>query len=128
MTKITLPIYYDQEFKTKPSKRFLVGMNWYRNAHYLLSNKVKDHYHDLVKEAIQDIKFEKVSLEYTVYVSRKNTDGHNIRSVIEKFFLDGLVSAGALPDDSIDYVVGDSSKYLLDKDNPRVEIIIKEIK
>lgn len=86
MTTITLPIYYDQEFKTKPSKRFLVGMNWYRNAHYLLSNKVKDHYHDLVKEAIQDTKFEKVSLEYIVYVGRKNTDGHNIRSVIEKFF------------------------------------------
>lgn len=27
---ITLPIYWEQSFKTKPSKFVLVGMNWYR--------------------------------------------------------------------------------------------------
>ena len=73
-------------------------------------------------------KFTKVEIKYTVYVGRRNTDGHNIRAVIEKFFLDGLVECGALPDDSIDYVVGDYSEYLIDKLNPRIEILITEVK
>lgn len=29
---VILPIYYTQEFKTKPNKTSLVGMNLYRNA------------------------------------------------------------------------------------------------
>lgn len=101
-------------------------MNWYRNAHYLVSNKVKSHYHELVEEQIRSEKFKKIKLEYRVYVGRRNTDGHNIRAVIEKFFLDGMVEGGHLPDDSIDYVIGDSSFYFIDKENPRIEINIIE--
>jgi hypothetical protein len=125
--KITLPIYYEQKFKTKKSKNILIGMNWYRNSHHNVSNKIKEHYHNLVSKLIVDNKFTKINIDYTVYVSRKNTDGHNIRAVIEKFFLDGLVVAGAIPDDSIDFVVSDSSRYLQDKENPRIEIIITNI-
>ena len=124
MIQITLPIHYTQTYKTKKSKTFLVGMNWYRNAHYLVSNKVKEHYHGLVSRALGKQYFNKIKLKYRVYVGRKNTDGHNIRSVIEKFFLDGLVEGGLIKDDSIDYVIGDSSYYFLDKENPRIEITI----
>lgn len=120
--KITLPIYYTQVLKTKPSRTILVGMNWYRNCHHSLSNKVKSHYHDLVKVAVGGIKLGQINPKYTIYVARKNTDGHNIRAVVEKFFLDGLVECGAIEDDSIDFVKGDSSVYLQDKDNPRIEI------
>lgn len=124
MTTITLPIYYTQTFRTKKSKTFLVGMNWLRNAHYLVSNKVKKDYHEIVAKQLKSLTFKKIRLEYRVYVSRRNTDGHNIRAVIEKFFLDGLVECGAIKDDSIDYVIGDTSEYFLDKENPRIEIDI----
>lgn len=97
-------------------------MNWYRNAHFILSNKVKSHYHELVSKAIKENKFKKISPRYTIYVGRKNTDGPNIRALIEKFFLDGLVKSGAIEDDSINFVISDSSVYLLDKENPRAEI------
>jgi len=127
MVTITLPIYYTQDYKTKKSKTFLVGLNWYRNAHHRFSNIVKIHYHELVLQAIGDNKFKKIKLLYRVYVGRKNIDGSNIRSVIEKFFLDGLVESGAIQDDSIEYVVGDSSEYYIDKENPRIEITIIEI-
>lgn len=122
--KITLPIYYTFQYRTKKDKVVLVGMNAYRNWHHNISNKVKAHYHELVKELVGNKKFKQISPRYTVFVSRKNTDGHNIRAVIEKFFLDGLVECGALPDDSIDYVLGDSSSYKQDKLNPRIEIEI----
>lgn len=124
---ITLPIHYTQDFKTKKAKTFLVGLNWYRNAHYRLSNIVKSHYHDLTKEAIGNNKFNKVEIEYRVYVARHGTDGPNVRSIIEKFFLDGLVECKALHDDNTDYVVADRSYYFIDSENPRIEITILEV-
>lgn len=124
---IILPIHYTQDFKTKKPKTILVGMNWYRNAHYLVSNKVKHHYHELVSNQLTSCSFNKIRLEYRVYVGRRNTDGHNIRAVIEKFFLDALVTYSHIKDDSIDYVIGDTSEYFLDKDQPRIEITIVEV-
>jgi hypothetical protein len=45
---ITLPIYYTEKRKTKPDKTIMIGMSWYRNAHYHLQNKLKQHYNQLV--------------------------------------------------------------------------------
>lgn len=104
----------------------MVGLNWYRNAHYLTSNRVKHHYHELVAEQLKDFKFTKIKLLYKVYAARNGTDGHNIRAVIEKFFMDGLVEAGAIADDDISHVLGDTSEYYIDKDNPRIDIEIIE--
>jgi len=122
---ITLPIHYTIKRKKK-DKIILVGMNWYRNSHYIESNIVKEAYHKMIKDLIGDQKFSKIIVEYKVYLQRKGTDGQNIRAVIEKFFLDGLVKAGTIKDDSADYVIGDSSQYFYDKKNPRIEIEIKE--
>jgi len=128
MLKLTFPIYYTQEFKKKPPKTFLVGLNWYRNAHHMLSNKVKHHYHDLVEQQIGDNKFDKVLIIYHIFAKRNGTDGHNIRAVMEKFICDGLVECGVIKDDSIDYLVGDESVYRMDSENPRVEVFIEEYK
>ena len=125
---IVLPIYYEQKFKTKKSKTFLVGLNWYRNAHHSISNKVKHDYHELVmKQCVSEEFHGKIKLHYRVYVARKNTDGSNIRSVIEKFLLDGLVEGGHINNDTIEYVVGDTSNYYQDKENPRMEIDIETV-
>jgi len=122
--KFTLPIHYTERYKTKKPKTFLVGLNWYRNAHFLANNKVKHHYHELVKDQIGKNKFSKIRLHYKVYAARNGTDGHNIRAVIEKFFMDGLVDCGAIEDDDISHVLGDTSEYFIDKENPRIEIEI----
>jgi len=126
MIKLTFPIYYVQEFKTKPSKTFLVGLNWYRNAHHMLSNKVKAHYHELVKQQIGNTKFDKIKITYHIYAGRNGTDGHNIRAVMEKFICDGLVEAGCIKDDSIEFLKRDSSIYFIDKENPRIEVYIED--
>jgi hypothetical protein len=124
--KIVLPIYYDFTFRTKKPKRILVGLNWYRNAHHRVSNNVKIHYHELTAKAVGGNKFGRIKLVYKVYAGRNGTDGHNIRAVIEKFFMDGLVECGAIVDDDISHVIGDTSEYYIDKDNPRIEIEIIE--
>lgn len=124
---LTFPIYYTQEFKTKKDRKLLVGLNNYRNWHHYLSNAIKIYYHDLTRAKIGNNKFTKVKMHYKVYAARGGTDGPNIRSIMEKFILDGLVECGALQDDSIEFLTGDTSEYFIDKSNPRFEVDIEEI-
>lgn len=122
--RITLPIYYTIKYKTKKDKTILIWMNWLRNAHYMLSNKIKKHYHHLVAEQVKNTRYTQITIEYKVFIKRKNTDYHNIRSVIEKFFLDALVENWNIKDDSFDYVKWDSCEVFIDKEDPRIEILI----
>lgn len=128
MTKFVLPIYYTQKFKTKKDKTFLVGLNWYRNAHYMINNKVKKYYHELVEEQSDGKSFDRIVVKYRIYAKRNGTDGHNIRSIIEKYFLDGLVECGIIEDDDTEHVLGSASEFYIDKDNPRCEIELIEVK
>ena len=61
---------------------------------------------------------------YKIYVANKRTDGGNVRSIIEKFFLDALVENKILENDTIDFISKDSSEYFIDKNNPRAEIYL----
>lgn len=126
--KITLPIYYTIVKKTKKNQTILVWMNWYRNAHFHISNKVKHYYHSLIAEEIGDVKFDKIKLKYKVYIKRSWTDYHNVRSILEKFFLDWLVENWNIIDDNEKYVLWDlGCEVFKDSENPRIEIeIIKE--
>lgn len=125
--KIILPIYYTFKFKTKKDRKILVGLNWYRNAHFISSNDVKHYFHELIGEQKIDKKFKTLVPEYHVYVKAKNADGPNVRSIIEKFVLDGLKEHGIIEDDNVTIVKGDSSKYFIDNENPRIEIFLKEV-
>ena len=121
--KFILPLYIEL-WKIK-KKKILVWLNWYRNAHYFEVNKVKKIYHQIVKEKAGNIKIEeRIYLIYKVYIKNKRTDYHNIRSIIEKFFLDWLVENLNIKDDSFDYVGGDECEVFIDKENPRIEIEI----
>lgn len=52
--ELTLPIYV----KTSKKKREqLVGLNWFRNAHYQTKDKIKKHYHKLVSEQLSGVKY-----------------------------------------------------------------------
>lgn len=129
MIQITLPIYYTQEFKTKDNKTFLVGMNWYRNAHHHITNKVKKHYHELVAKALEnnDTKVpNKYILGIRIFYKNPNSDGSNIASLMEKFILDAIQECGIVQDDSFKFHIGtDWVAGTLDKENPRAEIIIQ---
>ena len=127
---ITLPIYYTQEFKTKDPKTHLVGMNAYRNWHYHLSNKVKQHYHDLVHEQAANLTsiFEHFTLDIKVFYKNSSMDGSNVAALMEKFSLDALQSCGVIPQDNVKHHLGTTwSVDSQDRDNPRCEITIKEL-
>lgn len=129
MLKLTLPIYYVEEFKTKPSKTHLIGMNAYRNWHFHLSNKIKHHYHSLVKEQLNGtIISNQYKLFIEIYYKNPAADGANIASIAEKFTLDSLQEFGVTTQDNVKYHLGTTWSIVnQDKLNPRVEITLQEV-
>lgn len=57
------------------------------------------------------------------HCDNKRKDPDNI-SFAKKFILDGLQDAGVITNDGWGQIAGFSDTFILDKDNPRVELII----
>ncbi len=64
--------------------------------------------------------------EITWYEPNANRDYDNI-VFAKKFILDALVELKILPDDSLKYVRRANDEVKIDKENPRIEVVIKEI-
>ena len=120
MISITVPIYYKQSKK----KTVLMGLNWYRNTHYVVNNNAKKFILEIVKDFIEGEPMPDglIHVHYKIYLKRKGSDGGNVRSVVEKYVLDAVKSAGYIKDDVADIIVSDSSEYFYDKKYPRAEI------
>ena len=131
MIKLELPIYHTFQRKTKKDTKILVGMNWYRNAHFRNSNQVKQYYHKLIHSKVtqsQKLK-NKYMVSYTLYPSNSNCDLMNVVSVIDKFLNDALQDCGVVINDNIKFYKSMTAGVKeIDKYNPRIEIKITEIK
>ena len=68
-------------------------------------------------------------VSYTLYPSNSNCDLMNVVSVIDKFLNDALQDCGVVVNDNIKFYKGMTATVKeIDKDNPRIEIKITEIK
>ena len=117
--------------KTKPRKAkqwFILNLNNFRNAHYLVLNRTKINYKAAMANQIQLLPVITcpVTIHYTVYPKTKRSfDIDNVVSIHKKYFQDALVEMGRIEDDDFTRIVGSSESYGgVDKDNPRVEITI----
>lgn len=128
---LVLPLYYCKKYKTKKDKNILMGMNWYRNVNHFLSNEVKHFYHDLVGKQVEGLdKIEKsFYLNMRIFYKNPSSDPSNSIAVIEKFALDGLMAHDVIKEDNVSHHLGSSWEVVeQDKENPRVEIEIIEVK
>jgi len=71
---------------------------------------------------------EPVELEFRWFEPNRKRDPDNFTSAGRKLLLDGLQMAGCLRNDGWKNIAGFSDKWSVDKDNPRVVVIIKEDK
>lgn len=113
----------------------LDNLNDYINAcrsNRAYGNKIKEINQDFCKVAIFDcigktkIK-PPVYIEYHWYEKDRRRDLDNISSFGRKVFQDALVEVGALPGDGWRQIVGFSDKFYIDQENPRVEVVIREV-
>ena len=122
---ITLPVYFQLK-----NKKILVGLSWYRNAHYFESNNVKSYYHNFVELLLKGNtkKFDKYTIEYTYFYKNRLSDTNNVVTVIDKFLQDALILCSVVKKDNVICSVGTKiNSSILDKENPRIEVIIREV-
>lgn len=113
----------------KKQKKYHLNLNNYSGWHYHLKSDLKNFYHETILPQIEGKIFNKINIKFTYYApDKRRRDKANALSVHEKYFCDSLVKAGVLIDDNNDFI-GDCSYHFagLDKDNPRVEIIVSEM-
>lgn len=80
-----------------------------------------------IKQQIFGVKIDNaVHMDYLWVVPDKRTDRDNI-VFARKFIQDSLVQCGVLKDDGWKHVVGFSDRFEVDKENPRIEVLIKEL-
>ena len=71
----------------------------------------------------EPIKNYPVKIQYKWYSKDQRKDLDNI-AFAKKFVNDGLVMSGILKNDSQRFITGFTDEFYVDKDNPRVEIVI----
>lgn len=68
-----------------------------------------------------------VRLWYTFHEPDRRRDHDNVAAFAHKVIQDALVVAEVLRDDGWDEVVGFSDAFILDRINPRIEVMIEEV-
>lgn len=134
--KLILPV----RIQTSANKKFSLNLNTYRNAHHHTKNTAKKNFaadlytrnSQVLNEVIKagnEFAYP-LHLQYKLFTkTKRKCDIANVLSIVDKFACDALVDLGLIVDDNYDYI--SKIEYLwgeVDKDNPRVELIIKELK
>jgi Holliday junction resolvase RusA-like endonuclease len=128
--KIISPLFITLPRKTVKDKRIALNMNTYRNLHHRISNDAKKAYSEALREQLEGLSIQTpVEVTYKVFkASKRRLDKMNVISVVSKFLLDSITEYGCWEDDNDDYVKTETILPTeLDRENPRVEINIKEI-
>lgn len=68
-----------------------------------------------------------VKIHYDFYEQNKKRDQDNVSSFARKVIQDGLVEGGLLKNDGWKNITGSSELFYVDKDNPRIEVTIREV-
>jgi len=109
-------------------KNVPINLNWYRNAHYQQSNKIKVKFKDHIKQQFEGLpKIQtKISIKFVYYAARNNSpDLDNFTSISKKFFQDAMVELGLIEEDNINHIIATSEYYGgIDRENPRVEAFV----
>lgn len=107
-------------------KMVSLNLNQYQNLHYLVRNKIKKYVYKLIIEKCRDQACPESPLHfiYTVYrPTKRKVDLLNIACIVDKLVSDGIVKAGLIPDDNVDYIK--QITYMdggIDRINPRCDL------
>ncbi len=81
-----------------------------------------------IRQCMKGVRIENpVFMEFLWVEPNKRRDKDNISSFGRKVIQDALVQCGVLKDDGWRHVVGFSDRFEVDKENPRIEVKIREV-
>jgi hypothetical protein len=136
--KITLPLSVTLPRKKKADKVFVLNLNIYRNCHHFTLNSAKVAWKSIVFQGCPKLGLTYPHLiapgppylfTYTVFPSsNRKFDLANVLSIIQKFTDDALIEFGIISDDSYKVIPAVDYRFgKVDKENPRVELVITSL-
>lgn len=97
-------------------------------SHFIVYSKMKKKYTELVKSKAEGLPaIQSADFLIQWYCENRRKDPDNITAG-QKFIMDGIVEAGVLPGDGWKQIGQINHKFHVDKDNPRIEVTIYEVK
>lgn len=104
------------------------SLNEYYKSSYQAANMLKQAWKEFVIWIVHDNKLDgnrikQCEIEYATYF--KTNRRHDPDNISPKFVLDGFVEAGLLEDDDYKHILSLTTKCGIDKENPRMEFLIK---
>jgi Holliday junction resolvase RusA-like endonuclease len=125
--------------RKKQARIFVLNLNIYRNTHYIVLNQAKALYKEQVEQAYKEwlsvdadryytFPDEPYIFQYTVYPANNRAfDISNVCAIVDKFTCDALQEMGVIKNDNHKFIPEVLYKIgKVDKDNPRVELEIRE--
>lgn len=102
------------------------------NTHRCQGNNLKKETEDIISayilQQLRRVSITKpVRIDYTWYEQNKKRDLDNVSSFGRKCIQDALVNSRVLFNDGWKQIVGFSDLFYVDKDHPRIEVLITEI-
>ena len=76
--------------------------------------------------ALKGLRLKRVELQFNWYEKNKRRDLDNI-AFAKKFVLDALQDLSVIENDGWKNIAGFSDSFFVDKNNPRVEVVLKEV-
>lgn len=126
---INIPICLEAGIRKK--KNYFLNLNSYNRWYFQEKNQLKKLFKISILKDVRELKpIEKCEITFKIfYPTKRLFDLDNVGSVLSKFTHDVLTEAEIIPDDNYQVV----SKLIfefggIDSENPRAEVIIKEIK
>ena len=115
---------------TLPIRRPIMTTNEARSQHWRNAHRAKHETEALVRSALVRARIRTLAPPIAVSVTwyapnliRRDSDSVDFT---KKAVLDALVKTGVIPDDDWKHVIGASTAVQLDRDNPRIEIVLEE--
>ena len=124
MYKVNLPL----RVQLSKNTYFSINLNAYRNTYFHTLNKAKIVFKEIIAAQLESIPYiSSCKLTYILYPKTKHLqDVSNICSIADKFFCDAMTEVGKWEDDNYTVIKEITYKFgSIDKDNPRVEVIIE---
>ena len=108
---------------------FIGAMNRNRFVGAQMKKKYERIANEAIRKQLKGIKVDKkVFIEYTYYEADKRRDKSNINAFAVKVIEDALQDCKVLKNDGWDNIAGYSQYFKIDKKNPRIEVLIREVK
>ena len=76
--------------------------------------------------ALKGLNLKRVELQFNWYEKNKRRDLDNV-AFAKKFILDALQDLSVIENDGWKNIAGFEDKFFIDKTNPRVEVVLKEV-